>query len=1438
MSVSEADIEAEASAPPVLHTRAYQQELLEESLRRNLVIALDTGSGKTHIAVLRMKLEAERNSNKNTGQWKNVALWRSILETHRIMVTTPQILLDALHHGYIDLGRDIGLLVFDEAHHAIDKHPYNMIMKNFYFNLPLRTGQEDLQARVRPMILGLTASPIYGGNVDNSFYKLEKNLDSIIRSSRVNRNELAQYVHRPVFKHVLYPMSNQDWETMPSENHRALQAMVDGMNIEDDPYVKSLRERLAKLPPGDERTRVDQQLSKTINKQDTFTHKGLRDFARTAGDICFELGTWAADWYVEQVIRQARIAANPYNNIMSAWQEKEKRYILDALSSVQLVPVSSDPRDILAGISPKVRALVDCLTLEEVLFRSQDEDYSGLVFVTRRDTVLALAEVLSRIPETAQLFRIGYLLGSSSSFKRHAFLDITRMMLKDSQSDTLRDFKIGDKNLIISTSVAEEGIDIQACGSVIRFDPPPNVVAWAQSRGRARRKRSSFVIMFEESGVHQKLVEQWENAEKQMMALYNDMQRDLKGAGNENNDEFDGGDGYVEFEVASTGALLTLHSATSHLNHFCAVIPNAGHGGHVPIYDLDPPDYRENWHSSPDQSLQRYGGPWGATVSLPRVLPPRTKRAAQQHAAFKAYVELYKAKLLNSHLLPLTSVVEPDKEEEVKRLLQEIEKRAGTAKVTIQMDPWAPKTDSPAWFVNELELQGLPALRMLTRNPLSTFLEQDLPCLYVPGRAPIKVRIRHQSTLDAGDAYIERARRYTYDLFTRLYGARMDPENISFSYLFLPVVEGIHEQKWIERRTWQRDRCDRSVTVRLENSARANAEILGEQFSHPSDLALIRNNAKFDKPLRFVQWHYEAITSEQEEELREIYEEVPDMRISYPLLLVKPFPRRRNFLVPLSSETEGLGHEEPFLLHPKYSTIDLVSSDDIEFAMLLPSFLRWLTNALTVASLRENLLVAVTAPVSQEALNYQRLETLGDTVLKFIVSLQLFADNPLWHEGYLSRRKDHVVANSSLAKEAIDKRLYQWILRDRFVPRKWKPHYHSEASSDDSKEDTEPTEAVSDSRDKKKNKKAEDLSTKMLADVVESLIGAAYEHGGFDLAIDCAQIFGLGISWQKLPLRMERILANTENLDDLPPELNLVESMLGYQFSRRTLLVQALTHSSYHGDIASISLERLEFLGDSALDMVVTDFLYHAPGKNYTPGHMHMRKEATVNSHFLAYICLSTSTVVDGTMPFWTKDHGLTVSTESHRIHLWQCLLHSSHRVLDDQNVAFLRYQKSGPTITHAMQNDAIYPWAALTSLQAPKFISDMVESLLGAVYVDSVGNLDVVRAVMRTLGIMSIMERIVESEVDVLHPVSRLAMWADQQDPKQKVEYVFKKEDGNVSCAIMLDDVEVVKVTEPYRSRASQEEVRFASAEKAIKLLHVCDEEEVEGWGDIPEYD
>lgn len=61
---SDAEESGSSTVSTMPQTRAYQQEMLEESLHNNIIIALDTGSGKTHIAVLRLKIEIDREPQK------------------------------------------------------------------------------------------------------------------------------------------------------------------------------------------------------------------------------------------------------------------------------------------------------------------------------------------------------------------------------------------------------------------------------------------------------------------------------------------------------------------------------------------------------------------------------------------------------------------------------------------------------------------------------------------------------------------------------------------------------------------------------------------------------------------------------------------------------------------------------------------------------------------------------------------------------------------------------------------------------------------------------------------------------------------------------------------------------------------------------------------------------------------------------------------------------------------------------------------------------------------------------------------------------------------------------------------------------------------------------------------------------------------------------
>lgn len=70
---------------------------------------------------------------------------------------------------------------------------------------------------------------------------------------------------------------------------------------------------------------------------------------------------------------------------------------------------------------------------------------------------------------------------------------------------------------------------------------------------------------------------------------------------------------------------------------------------------------------------------------------------------------------------------------------------------------------------------------------------------------------------------------------------------------------------------------------------------------------------------------------------------------------------------------------------------------------------------------------------------------------------------------------------------------------------------------------------------------------------------------------------------------------NTMHQVDLAPYQEFARQKLGFEFENISLLVDAFTHRSYmneHKKSANVHNERLEFLGDAVLELVVTDYLY------------------------------------------------------------------------------------------------------------------------------------------------------------------------------------------------------------------------------------------------------
>lgn len=349
----------------------------------------------------------------------------------------------------------------------------------------------------------------------------------------------------------------------------------------------------------------------------------------------------------------------------------------------------------------------------------------------------------------------------------------------------------------------------------------------------------------------------------------------------------------------------------------------------------------------------------------------------------------------------------------------------------------------------------------------------------------------------------------------------------------------------------------------------------------------------------------------------------------------------------------------------------------------------------------------------------------------------------------------------------------------------------------------------------------------MLKLAVEALIGSAYLHGGPDAAISCLQIFGLGMDWTPIPLMIKTIINRAPVGQRMPFDTKLLESMIGYEFRMKILMIEALTHGSYMVDAQTVSYERLEFVGDAVLDMIVVDYLYRADGKQYSPGQMQLIKAAVVNEHFLGYVCLRTQSTTTTFLPKADRHGSISHIQSSQNMFLWQFLLHSSQEILSEGSRIVKRYQSERSAIEDALMSDHVFPFAALVGLDIPKVFSDVIESLLGAVYLDSGGSMMRAISVLETLGIMSVLRRIVSDDVDVTHPVSQLYIWASKNS--QTLEFVETKVDGRLKMVVVLNGKELL-AEEVERGQSRKSQLKAVVAEKAIRQLRLREQTTLSG--------
>ncbi|PSS16133.1 Ribonuclease 3-like protein [Actinidia chinensis var. chinensis] len=175
------------------------------------------------------------------------------------------------------------------------------------------------------------------------------------------------------------------------------------------------------------------------------------------------------------------------------------------------------------------------------------------------------------------------------------------------------------------------------------------------------------------------------------------------------------------------------------------------------------------------------------------------------------------------------------------------------------------------------------------------------------------------------------------------------------------------------------------------------------------------------------------------------------------------------------------------------------------------------------------------------------------------------------------------------------------------------------------------------------------------------------------------------------------------------PSLQEVEEIIGYNFNNPDLLEEAFTHVSFREKC--MSYERLEYVGDSVLNLLITKeqfFLY----PNLPPGLLSPLRAANVDTEKLARVAVK------------------------HNLHKY---LRHRQPVLCKQIQEFI-----GAHSQYTVHSNGL--------MDAPKVLADIVESTIGAIYIDCNSSIDTTWEVAKGL-----LQPIITPEMLQIHPVKKL---------------------------------------------------------------------------------
>ena len=474
-----------ALAPDTIGFRGYQANLARIAGQKDTLVVVPTGLGKTVIALLVLADAIQSGATKllilaptkplveQHGRFFAAALappWNDkvhVLTGHvapakreaaygdGLVIATPQVIQNDLIAGR--LKPDMDWVVYDECHRAQGDYPYTFIAQTLH------------KARPDHRRLGLTASP--GHDVAK--------IDEVRAHLGFEHVEIRTPADPDVAEYV--QDVQMEWETLPLPP--SMGRVTKRLEEAFQDRITALR-KIGALPKGGRPNRM-----------------ALLDAGRRLQGLIHKAGEPDPSWF-QGLSLQAQamklqhgleLAQTQGSQAFVQWLEGLRRTSEGPKASKADRAIAEDPRVNEAyhiartddSENPKM-GRVETLVQEQL---EKDADARVIVFTHFRSTCEQVVARLADLPGAKPVVFVG-------QGKRKGQGGLTQKQ----QADIVAKFTAGEHNVLVATSVAEEGLDIPETDLVVFYEPIPSEIRSIQRRGRTGRHREGRVVVLMTKG--------------------------------------------------------------------------------------------------------------------------------------------------------------------------------------------------------------------------------------------------------------------------------------------------------------------------------------------------------------------------------------------------------------------------------------------------------------------------------------------------------------------------------------------------------------------------------------------------------------------------------------------------------------------------------------------------------------------------------------------------------------------------------------------------------------------------------------------------------------------------------------------------------------------------------------------------------------------------